>query len=402
MAAKRRRLRWIAAIAGALLVAVVVFFGCRRQGGKHGFRLQQPIPPSGPAFASALYQSVGVRMAPGHQVTLLDNGAVFDALVQEIAKAKSSVHIVMYIWEKGSASDRVVAALVERAKKGIACRILVDAFGSPDFGKKVQAPLVDAGCEVRVFRPLPGIDKLARNHRKIAVVDGLVAITGGFGVRDNWLGDGVSAKGWRDENVRFTGPAVADAQQAFAENWQEAGGALLPAEAFPAVSAAEATGSSSAAFVTSTESNVVTKAERLTQLLIGAARKRIWITNAYFVPSRAILDQLVRKASEGVDVRVLAPGANSDSKTAFGAQHFDFDELLAKGARVWEYLPSMIHSKTMVVDDELVIVGSINLDPLSLTKLDEAALIVEDRSVAEQLAARFTADCAHAHALTNQ
>jgi len=319
--------------------------------------------------------------------------------VQEIGNAKSSVHIVIYIWEKGAASERVVAALVARAKARVACRLLVDAFGSSDFVKTVQQPLVDAGCEVRVFRPLPGVDKLARNHRKIVVIDGAVAITGGFGIRDNWLGDGVRDEKWRDVNVRFTGPAVAEAQQAFAENWQEAGGALLPAEAFPTPAAA---GTSSAAFVSSTGSTVLTRAERLTQLMLSAARKRIWISNAYFVPSRGIVELLLRKASEGVDVRILAPGEKSDSKPALGAQRFDFDELLKRGVRVWEYQPSMIHSKTMVIDDGMVLVGSINLDPLSLNKLEEGALIVEDRAVASALSQSFITDCTHARELSGK
>jgi cardiolipin synthase len=212
--------------AGVLVVAAAFgacAAGCSHDDSKQAFELRAAIPDQGPAFASALQQSLGVELRPGHQVTLLPNGAVFDALDQEIRKAQKSVHILLYIWEKGAASDRVVSALVERAKAGVACRILVDDFGSPDFVKTVQPALVGAGCEVRIFRPLPGHgDKLARNHRKVVVVDGRVGFTGGFGIRDNWLGDGVTGDAWRDTNVRFTGPAVTGAQQAIAENWQEA------------------------------------------------------------------------------------------------------------------------------------------------------------------------------------
>jgi cardiolipin synthase len=390
-----RLARWIvlALSAGSVALGVV---GCERKDDDTGFQLRVPVP-NGDAFGLSLYQSLGVELLPGHQVELLDNGAIFDGLEKAIGSAKRSVHALLYIWEKGAASDRVTAALVERAKSGARCRVLVDAFGSPDFGKDVAPRLTSAGCEVRVFRPLlEQDDELARNHRKIVVVDGRVAFTGGFGIRDNWLGDGVSGERWRDANVRFTGPAVRAAQQAFAENWQEAGGEFLPADAFPPP---ETAGAVSAAFVSSTSSPVLTRTERLVQLLVQSAHKRLWIANAYFVPSDAILELLKHKAEKGVDVRLLAPGKKSDSKTSFGAQHIEYGSLLEKRIRIFEYQPSMMHSKTMLVDDDLALVSSMNLDPLSLTKLEEAALVVQDRTFTAKLAQTFEADCKRANEL---
>jgi cardiolipin synthase len=393
----RRALFWtLGAIVLLLLASGVGCVACKRQNEKQAFQLRVPVPSKGPPFASALFQTLGVRLLPGHHLELLDNGAVFDAMETEIRRARSSVHIVIYIWEKGAASDRLVQTLSERARSGVACRILVDDFGSPDFGKDVEPKLT--GCEVRVFRPLPGKgDKLARNHRKILVVDGRVGFTGGFGVRDNWLGDGVTNDAWRDANVRFTGPAVIQAQQAFTENWLEAGGGLLPEETFPT---ADTTGPSTAAFIGSTISPVLTRSERLVQLMIQAATKRLWIANAYFVPSNTILEMIKRKAAEGVDVRLLAPGKKSDSKTSFGAQHIEYDALIESGVHVFEYQPSMMHSKTMLVDDELAVVSSINLDPLSLGKLEEDALLVQDRAFAAKLAKSFEADCGHSKELS--
>jgi cardiolipin synthase A/B len=397
------RRRWALACA-ALATLCLLGFGiwrftqARRGPDENAFRLRSSAPSSGGAFALALYQSLGAEISGGHDVELLTNGAVFDALVQRIAGAKSSIHIGMYIWEKGVASDRVVSALVERAKAGIACRILVDDVGSPDFEKTVASTLRPAGCEVRVFRPLSGENKLARSHRKLVIVDGTVAITGGFGIRDNWLGDGIHGESWRDTNIAFAGPAVSGAQQAFAENWQEAGGQLLPAAAFPLLlTGPPGTGGPSpgvrAAFVASSQS-VVTRAERLTQLLISAATHRLWIANAYFVPSQGILELIKQKARAGVDVRILAPYKNSDSKTAFGAQHTEYGSLTELGVKIWEYSSSMMHAKTMLVDDELAIVGSINLDPLSLNELEEDALVLEDVEFSKQLSQAFTADCA--------
>jgi cardiolipin synthase len=369
---------------------------CRPRARSAAFALHVPVPSSGPGLASALFQTVGAELRPGHAVQLLENGAVFDAVIADVARARSSVHIDMYIWEQGRASSRLSAALIERARAGVACRLVIDDFGSGDFGDTVRPALAAAGCDVRTFRPKPGVDALARNHRKIVVIDGEIGYTGGFGVRDNWLGDGVHAEAWRDSNVRFTGPAVRDAQQAFAENWQESGGPLLPEAAFPA---ARTDGPVTAAFVTSTASPVVTRAERLSQLVIAAASKRLWITNAYLVPSHAIFEQLLAKARAGVEVRILVPGSKSDSKPALAVQHKEYPELLRAGIRVWEYTPSMIHSKTMIADDELAVIGSINLDPLSLNKLEESALVIDDRGVTAELARQFEADASHASEL---
>ncbi len=291
----------------SLVLSLAVLLGACRGNPQtlHAFVISSDVESSGEELRSALFQSVGATLAPGHTVKRLDNGVVFDTLVTEIEHAKSSIDIVMYIWEEGKASTRITNAIAARAKAGVACRIVIDSFGSPKFGKQVSPQLERAGCLVREFRPFPANSALLRNHRKIAVFDGVVAITGGFGIRDEWIGDGASKGEWRDTNVRFTGPAVHDAHQAFAENWQEAGGKLLSPRSFPAQ---PTDGSMHVAFVSSTASPVITRAERLTLLMIAAAHKRLWITNAYFVPSSDILDLLKRKAKAGVDIRILVPG----------------------------------------------------------------------------------------------
>ncbi len=396
-AALKRYWKWGAAVLAVLLgTGAAAHQYVESKQPERSFRVHAAPTSVADGFALALYQSLGVSLTGGHSISLVQNGSVFDAVVKQIDGARSSINIAMYIWEKGAASDRVVGALVARAKAGVRCRILVDDVGSPDFGKTLQPTLAQAGCEVRVFRPVSGNEKLARNHRKLVVVDGSAAITGGFGIRDNWLGDGIHAESWRDTNVSFTGPAVSGAQQAFAENWQEAGGALLPAEAFPAP---DAGGPLRAAFVGSSQ-GFVTRAERLTQLLISFATHRLWIANAYFVPSRGILELIRAKARAGVDVRILAPYKNSDSKTAFGLQHVEYGDLLKEGIKVWEYTSSMMHAKTMLVDDELALVGSINLDPLSLNELEEDALVVQDRGFSDQLSQTFSADCSSSRRLS--
>ena len=357
---KRSILALLALIA---LAAAIVFWRVTKRSPDH-FRLRAAVPGDASGFAGALYQSVGVRMQPGHRVELLQNGAVFAALEETIRGARSSIHVVMYIWEKGAASDRITRAIVERAKAGVRCRLLLDAFGSPKFEETVAGPLTRAGCELRIFRPVVTRDTLERNHRKILIVDGTSAVTGGFGVRDDWLGDGVHAGGWRDTNVRFTGPAVAEAQQAFAENWQEAGGELLEEAAFPPP---KRQGQSLAALVSSTGSPVLTRSERLTQLMIAAARR-------------------------GVDVRVLTNGSATDVATTRFAGHRQYTALLAAGVRIWEYNPTTVHAKTFVADGVWSSIMTANFDNRSISYNDEVALVVQGAEIGAKMDSVFVED----------
>lgn len=385
------------------LLAGPVTSGCKRLSeAARGTEASEPsipevlVPSAGPDFDRALFQTLGVTMRPGHRVDWRFNGEALDAVVAEVGKAKQSVSILMYVWEAGVASDRIVSAISARTKDGVSCRIVVDDVGSRGFADKVGKTLVAAGCEVRTFRPLPAGKLLERNHRKLIVVDGAVALTGGFGIRDEWTGDGIHDDKWRDTSARVAGPSVVDAQQIFADNWLETGGAFLPRDLFPI---SPPRGEASVAFVSSTASPNVTRAERLIRLLLGAGKKRIWIANAYFVPSRAILAQLERKAGAGVDVRILVAGKKSDSKTSFGVQQGIYGDLVKRGARIFEYEPSMMHAKTMIIDDRLSLVGSINLDPLGLHTLEEIGAVVDDGPTATALAARFEEDCGHAKAV---
>ncbi len=375
------------------LVLLVALCACKPRAESFRYHLS---PPDGLTATELFFQGIGAELKPGHTVELAENGKVFEVMVDEINRAQSSVSLVTYIWKKGVASDRIIAAITgRRAAAHIACNILVDAFGSPDWADDLQ-PLKAAGCDVRVFRSLPGVDALARNHRKLLIVDGAVAVAGGFGVRDNWLGDGLSSEHWRDSNIKIAGPAVRQMQQAFTGNWLEAGGPPLPPAAFPQI---EPAGDVVAAFVPSVGAPVGTIADRLTQLSVLLAKKRVWITNAYFVPNGSIYELLREKAKAGVDVRLITAGSKSDSKPSFAIQQTEYGALRADGVKIWEYQPAMIHCKTMLIDDDLVVVGSINLDPLSLNKLDEGAVVAQSKALAAELEHNFVADVEQSKAI---
>jgi cardiolipin synthase A/B len=353
------------------------------------------VPAEAESLSLAFFQSTGVALEPGHRVELVDNGRVFDAMEEEIRAARSSLHIVSYIWRPGQPSERLVRALQER-QPGVACRVLVDPLGSLNF-EAVAPGLLAAGCEVRLFRPIQGAISafdvkrmLARVHRKLVIRDGEVGITGGWGIWKSWLGDARNAEEWRDSNVRIWGPAVRGMQQAFAENWQAAGGGFLPPESFPELAPM---GEARAGFVASTGETFLSDGMRMTLLAIGAAERRLWIANSYFVPTEAISDMLILKAKAGVDVRVLVPSRrHHDVGVVFAAQRASYARLLENGVRIWEYELSMMHSKTILVDERLSVVGSTNMDPLSLGEVEEGSLVMEDAALAAALEETFLED----------
>jgi cardiolipin synthase A/B len=170
----------------------------------------------------------------------------------------------------------------------------------------------------------------------------------------------------------------------------------LPPDAF-LPEAREGTGGSGAegsraAFVTSNATSGLTDAERMTQVVLAAAKRRIWISNAYFIPSTALSEVLREKAKQGVDVRVLAAGRVHDWKTVRAGQRSTYEPLLEAGVRIFEYQPSMMHAKTILIDERLAVVGSTNLDPLSLKELDEGSLVVEDAKLVAKLGEDFVLD----------
>lgn len=374
-----------------------LWLGCPYPNHRHDLRIRS-VPNAPEELSLAFFQSTGVALEPGHRVEMLNNGRILDAIEEEVRAARSSIHIATYIWRPGEPSDRLIQALRER-QPGVACRVLVDPLGSLNF-EVVSPRLVAAGCEVRVFRPIQGaiasldVERLmTRMHRKLVVRDGEVGLTGGWGIWKSWEGDARNADEWRDANVRVWGPAVRGMQQAFAENWQVAGGDFLPPECFPPLGPM---GEARAGFVGSTGAPFISDARRMTLLAIGAAKRRLWIVNAYFIPTEDISDMLILKAKAGVDVRVLVPGRHHDIAPVHAGQRASYARLLEGGVRIWEYELSMLHSKTILVDEQVSIIGSTNMDPFALDQVDEGSLVVVEPALAAELAQDFEQDLVHA------
>jgi cardiolipin synthase len=349
----------------------------------------------------ALLQTTATSLLEGNSVEWREDAEVFDAMEEAIRAARRSVHFDVYIWKPGGAGDRIAELVCRRAREGLHVRILVDPMGSAGFDRHLHVRLVEAGCEVRYFRPLKKnpFAITGRNHRKLIVVDGRVGFTGGFGIAPEWSTGGPDSPLWRDSNVEVRGPVVKQMQVAFANHWVETGGWILPAEELEPPGPA---GDARAAYVTSTDVVGLSHARWVTHIALAAAERRAWIANAYFVPPPEVLGTLCARRESGIDVRLLLSGPYQDHPSVRFAQRRLYSRLDRRGVKAYEYLPSMMHAKTMLIDDRLSVVGSMNLDFLSMEWLEEGALIVDDPRFADSFAQRWKRDMALSRQVTAQ
>jgi cardiolipin synthase len=259
--------------------------------------------------------------------------------------------------------------------------------------------LRDAGVELAELRPLRWYtihNATDRSHVRVVVVDGRVGWTGGFGLADYWLGDGHHEGQWRESNVRFEGPAVMQLQAAFSAAWAEATGELITGRLFFPNSGFQPVGPTHASLLFTAPTTGSTPAERFIVLTIASARKTLYITNSYFVPDtdfRRLLEEAVKR---GVDVRVLTVSSKTDVKTTWYAGRHWYEELLGAGIRIYEYQPTMIHSKTIVADGVWSSVGSMNFDNRSMSFNNESNLVVLDSTFGRQMDSVFMDDLRYA------
>ena len=346
-------------------------------------------------FLPSLHAIGGPRMVGGNGVSILENGVeILPAMLAAIRGAEKSVHMEAYIFWSDSVGRQFRDALAETARRGVEVRVLLDGVGSPKHLEKSDVEIMEnAGCRLEFFRPVRPwmLDVInRRTHRRILVVDGKVGFTGGVGLADVWAGDADSPEHWRDTQVRIEGPVVAQMQSAFQENWSEVTGELLVGERyFPAL---PARGSVLAAIVASSPGFSSSAVQVLYSVAISAAEQTIEIANSYFVPNDESVELLAAAARRGVDVRILVPGEINDLPMTKAGGRAKFGELLRAGAKIYEYEPTMMHAKTMVVDGLFATVGSTNFDNRSFRYNDELDLAVYDEGIAGRLELMFVQD----------
>lgn len=329
---------------------------------------------------------------------VLTNGEKFYAAeLNAIRSAQRSVNLEAYIFKKGEVARQFMEALAERARAGVHVNLVLDAVGSNGTTDGYVKPLREAGARVAWYHALrwhswPRINN--RTHRELLIVDGKVAFTGGAGVADHWLLTEEKNPRWRDTMVRLEGLAVANLQATFAENWLETSGEVLTGpDYFPFQ---PASGNSPVLVVRSSPtSGRSTNARVLVQTIVAAAKKHIYITTPYFLPDRSLRDELARAIKERrVEVRILVPGKGSDHTLTRRSSRRLYGDLLKAGASIYEYEPSMIHTKSLVADGVWSVFGSSNLDSRSFGLNDEVNVATLDGALAARLTQDFTADLA--------
>jgi cardiolipin synthase len=348
-----------------------------------------PPEVSDPLFPRSIELFTGTHIEPGNTVQVLLNGdGTYPPLWKDIASAQRTLTVQMYYSQPGAVADTMAKYLSERARAGVRVLFLLDAFGSQPLKKKWLEDLKKTGVEVALLRPIKWYTlhrATQRSHVRVVVVDGRVGYTGGFGLADYWLGDGHHDEQWRETNVRFEGPAVAALQAAFAAAWAEATGELITGDMFFPPIAFERDGNVSAGLMFTVPTIGSTPAERFRALSIVGARKTLYITNSYFVPSEDFIRLLIHAVRRGVDVRVLTESSNTDVKTTWYAGRALYEKLLEGGVRIFEYKPAMMHAKSMVVDGVWSEIGSANFDNRSLSFNNESQLLVLDQDIGQQM-----------------
>lgn len=357
----------------------------------------QPLVAGTPSFVATFAGITNSPIGHGGTITLLDNGEEFvPDLVREINAASSSIYFSTYIWHEGDFSEQVVMALEDAARRGVSVRILLDGYASrmPEYERDA---LEESGAIIGIFRPLLS-DPLAinsRTHRRAIGIDGRIAYTGGIAVKDTWLGGGKAEDEWRDSMVKLTGTLAVRTLDAFADEWLVATGEVLVSEPI-------AVTSEKPVFVT-----LVTSAGDLNRPIANAflltamgAQRSLDIANPYVLPDEALRSVLIEKARSGVRVRLLVPGPETDATVVRFASQYYYQELLDAGVRIYEYQPSLMHRKAIVVDDIWSVIGSANIDNRSASLNDENLLGIEDATFASALTASFDHDLENALEVT--
>jgi cardiolipin synthase len=404
LAERWRRLRAaeIAMAVGAVVVIILLWANLATSERK----IEHPIAHTYATTDSQFVRTMGSLLGPdfegGNRVTALYNGdEVFPAMLAAIGSARRSITFESYIYWSSTIGRRFTAALSERARAGVRTHVIIDWAGSQRVDKDDIEGLRKAGVEVVFYRPLHWwqLDRInRRTHRKLLIVDGRMGFTGGMGVADIWLGHAQDKDHWRDSHFRVEGPVVAQLQAAFMDDWFQTEGAVLDGpEYYPAL---ERQGSQLGQVFWSSPKGGNGNLRVMFLLAIAAATRRILIANSYFVPDQMTVDMLAAASRRGVDVEIIVPGEILDAQVVRRASRSLWGPMLEAGVKIFEYQPTMYHTKVMVVDDVWVSVGSTNFDDRSFRLNQEANLNVYDEDFGAGQAAAFAEDRARSRRIT--
>jgi len=354
-------------------------------------------------FSYSLSNLVNAPVDEGGSVKVLNNGNEFvPALIDAIDHARHTVNFSVYIWESGTFSKQVLDALLRARNRHVAVRVLLDDFGSKNLPFSTFDELEKAGAKVERFRT-PQFGKLTRlhrrDHRRSIVIDGKIGFTGGMAVKDVWLGNAEDPEHWRDIMFEMTGPLARSLQAAFVSSWVGSSGELLVGPEMYPESRHESNGVERFIHLANSPAPDNYAMAEFFILPILAARKSIFAVTPYFIPDKHLEWALKKKAQENVDVRLLLPGKHIDNRLSRLIAQSHYEDLLKAGVKIYEYRPTFVHSKFMVVDGMWSVIGTPNLNYRSRQLDEENAFGILDRGLAERLTEIFHADARNAEAI---
>ena len=364
-------------------------------------RVESPHAADSPAFPPFAAALTGAAITSGNRFEqLVDGERIFPRMLEAIGQARERISLETYIYGPGQVALQFDRALEGAAKRGVRVNIVFDAMGSPDVEKETVPKLEAAGARVALFNKPAWytIEEVNyRTHRKILVVDGRVGFTGGVGMSDNWIGRVEDGKHWRDTQFEITGPAARYLEGGFSENFIEAAdGPVTPAIGDPLP---EPGASDQTLVIWSSPTGGGNALKELYLLSIAAARRTLDIASPYFLLDESTSYALDRAVQRGVKVRVLVEGDVTDAKPVKYASRDAYERLLQKGIEIYEYQPTLMHSKTMVVDGVWCVFGSANFDNRSLELNDELNVATQERTLAARITEQFNVDLRSARRL---
>ena len=378
---------------GILVGVLVVGLGLVIAQDQETLRVRTSLAAEDPRFPTYLARLLGSPLTRGDSYFVYTDGdRAFPAMLDAITKARHRISFEAYIFDAGDVPDQFVAAFESAARRGVAVRLVLDAVGGQKIDPKNIERLERAGCKIGWFNKVSGytLEELNyRTHRKSLVIDGDIAFVGGIGIADQWARDSEKEKKWRDTNVEIRGPAAVNVEASFNENWIETGGVvdpdLLPHDDEPA-------GPASSIVVWSSPEGGANSLKLLYLLSLAAARRTLDIQSPYLITDESTRWSISEARKRGVRVRLLVEGDITDAKPVKFAGREDYQRMLEEGVEIYEYQPAMMHTKALIVDGVLSIVGSANFDNRSLELNDELNIAVFDRALASRLLEDFERD----------
>ena len=384
-----------------IVAAAVVALGLMLAQDQVTLRVRSAASAADGGHAEYVSSLLGTQLSRGNSFKVLTNGVeIFPAMLTAIDAARRRIAFETYIYDTGEAANKFTAALENAARRGVKVNIVVDAVGASSMEEDHVKRLRSAGAHVAQFNT-PSWYSLEevnyRTHRKILVVDGEVGFTGGAGVSDHWLGNADSKEHWRDTQVEIRGPIVRLLEAAFYENFLEADGPEAPVLDPPPAPAGD---DGAALVIRSSPSGGSNDLKQLYLLSLAAARKSLEITTPYFVTDESTMWSLEDAVRRGVKIRILLEGDITDAMPVKYASRHAYERLMQQGIELYEYQPTMMHAKVLVVDGVWSMFGSANFDNRSLELNDELNVAVSSRDLAARLLADFEADLTRAQRIS--